>query len=314
MYIYIDIVKEFSCEMCGACCRNDWLVTMDEQSYQRNANLFMQAGKGEEFSKIFIPISGKRELGEYAYIVKKVSGGCWFLGEDNLCNLQAETDHNHLDAVCQTFPRYPMNTSRGMELTLSFSCPAVIKIASRILPLEIIRSQEAPMHINPNSEVVHVYPEQRPVYHPLRYYFEIEHHIIDILQCRKMTVGERIEFVNNTIEKISGLQQENTFSQKLNRIIDDNYVYLDSQEIAIEPIDCCTPDILTENFFINFVFKKPFYLYGLQGGRQLLGVLWQHIKDVRKHALHIAGDMQRTQRAIIELEFQYSHNRRKLLK
>jgi len=24
MYIYLDIVEQFSCEMCGTCCRNDF--------------------------------------------------------------------------------------------------------------------------------------------------------------------------------------------------------------------------------------------------------------------------------------------------
>jgi lysine-N-methylase len=313
MYIYIDIVKEFSCEMCGQCCFNDWLVTMDEESYQRNKRLFMEKGKKEEFSNAFIPIKGKCELGEYAYIAKKASGGCWFLGENNLCRLQAETDHNHLDAVCQTFPRYPMNTSRGMELTLSFSCPTVIRIASRSQPLEIIRSAEAPMKIKPNNEVVHVYPEQQSAYNPLRYYFQIEHHMMDILQSRIMTVGERIELIKGTIQKISSLQGD-TISQKLNEIVHENYEYIDAMGDIIEPANSCSPEILIENFFVNFVFKKPFYIYGLERGMQLLETLWLHIEDARKgNGGDLVADMGCAQRTIMELEFQYSHNRRAFL-
>jgi lysine-N-methylase len=314
MYIYLDIIKGFSCEMCGSCCRNDWQVTMDEESYRRNYQLFMEKGKEAEFSKAFVPIIGKHELGEYAYIAKKARGGCWFLGENNLCQLQGEAGHSHLDTVCQTFPRYPMNTSRGIELTLSFSCPAVIKLASRVKPLEIIRSEIEPMVLHANQEVVHVYPEQQTSYHPLRYYFEIEHHFIDLLQYRKITIDERIQLLKETIRKIADLQQDDTFSRNLNAIIYDNYELLDQKDDVVKAVDHCTPDILIENFLVNFVFKKPFYLYGLQLGMQILDTMWKQIKNTRANNLRLSDEMERTSTIIIELEFQYSHNRAALLK
>ena len=313
MYIYIDIINEFSCEMCGQCCQNDWQVTMDEESYNRNYQLFLKNGKEEEFSKIFIPIAGKQELGEYAYIRKKAKGGCWFLEENHLCRLQEEAGHSHLDTVCQTFPRYPMNTSRGRELTLSFSCPAVVKLASRVRPLEIIRSLKEPIILHANQEVVHVYPEQRFSYHPLRYYFEMEHHFIDLLQYRKITIDERIQLLKETIEKILHLPQDDTFSQKLNEIIYANYDSLDQKDDVMEAVNHCTPDILIENFFMNFVFKKPFYLYGLQSGMQLLDSMWKQIKNTRTSDPTISTEMERISTVIMNLEFQYSHNRSVLL-
>jgi lysine-N-methylase len=313
MYIYIDIIKEFTCEMCGQCCRNDWQVTMDEESYWRNSQLFIKKGREDDFAKIFIPIMEKRELGEYAYIAKKTSGECWFLGENNLCHLQAEAGHSHLDTVCQTFPRYPMNTSRGIELTLSFSCPAVIKLASRVKPLAIIRAEEQPIAINSNNDVVHVYPEQQSTYSSLRYYFEIEHHFIDLLQSRKLAIGERIQLLKETIQKIDTLQQNDTFSQQLTHIVYGNYELLDTKEIVMQFVDECTPEMLIENFFINFVFKKPFYLYGLQQAMSFLDTMWKKIEKVRREATSLPQDMERTSTIIMELEFQYSHNRRALL-
>ncbi len=69
MYIYLDLFKEypeeaFTCEMCGACCRNDWLVTLDEASYQRNAQWFMAAGQSEEFQNAFVRQNGNKGLAE----------------------------------------------------------------------------------------------------------------------------------------------------------------------------------------------------------------------------------------------------------
>jgi lysine-N-methylase len=313
MYIYMDIIKDFSCEMCGQCCRNDWQVTMNEESYWRNSQLFMQRGSATEFAKAFIPITGKKELGEFAYIAKKASGGCWFLGRNNLCHLQSEAGHSHLDTVCQTFPRYPMNTSRGTELTLSFSCPAVIKLASRIKPLTMIRAEERPIAMNSNNDVVYVYPEQQSAYSPLRYYFEIEQHFIDLLQFRAMAIGERIQLLKETIQQIDNLQRNDTFSQKLTHVIYANYEMMDNKEIPAQFADEYIPEMLIEHFLVNFVFKKPFYLYGLQQGMVFFDKMWQTIEKIRKETLSLSQDMERTAAIIMELEFQYSHNRKALL-
>lgn len=313
MYIYLDIAKEFVCEMCGSCCRNDWQVTLDEDSYQRNAQLFMRTGRSEMLPQIFIPLTDKSGLGEYAYIAKKSSGGCFFLAENNRCQLQGEAGHEHLDTVCQTFPRYPMDTARGTELTLSFSCPAVIRIASRIAPLKLIRSAESPMVINPNNHVVYVYPEQQPPRNALRYYFELEQHFIDIMQCRSLLIGERLQMMKDTVQAIDCLSPEHSLGQGLNEIFYDNYELLDRAVADGQPLKHYLPEILVENFLVNFIFKKPFYIYGLQRTIQLLESIFQRIGHARQAVVSPTSDMECTGRVIMEVEFEYSHNRRALL-
>ena len=312
MYIYLDIVEEFVCEMCGSCCRNDWLITLDEESYRRNAQLFMNSGRSEEFHNAFIPLRDNSGLGEYAYIGKKVSGGCWFLADNNRCRLQVEAGHQHLDQVCQTFPRYPMNTVRGTELTLSFSCPAVIKMASRIAPLTMIRSEKSPIVMTANNDVVHVYPEQQPVGNPLRYYFELEQHFIDIMQCRSILVWERLQMIKETAQAINCLTRDQSFGQKLNRIFYDNYEFLDGKVAGLPEPKYDRPEILLENFFVNFIFKKPFYIYGLQPTVELLESIWQRIEKARQVVTDPSRDMECTKSIIMAVEFEYSHNRRAL--
>lgn len=277
MYIYIDIAENFSCMACGKCCRNDWQVTVDEESYQRNAELFLRLGTQAEFQQAFVPLQGRKSLGEYAYITKKPDGSCWFLTANNLCKLQQQAGHSQLDNVCQTFPRYPMNTARGIELTLSFSCPAVLKRVSRSKPLTIIRSDCAPFDFSPNVYAVNVYPGQQPIFSPLRKYFELEQHFIDILQCRRITIIERFQLIETTIAAITALNHDDNFNRNLTSLFYYNYDLLDA---TLEPAqtDCYTPDILLEHFLVNFVFKKPFYTYGLQ--RSLL--LLEHIKTAKK--------------------------------
>ena len=310
MYIYIDLCEAFNCEMCGACCRNDWQVTLDEASYHRNAALFNTTGKNAEFQKAFVPIVGTGGLGEYAYIAKQANGGCWFLEDTNLCRLHAELGHDHLDNVCQIFPRYPMDTARGVELTLSFSCPAVLSMVSRRTePLKVIRSERQPMPMKLDDYVVQVYPKQQPVYNPLRYYFELEHHFIDIVQCRSISLEERLQFLEDTVSIISNLRADDTLGQELNRIFQGNYELLDSKG-AQEQLECKTADILLEHFFVNFIFKKPFYIYGLQRMRRLLQTIWQQVERARSCVEDPVMDMECTRADIMKLEFQYSHNRR----
>ncbi|WP_378954710.1 flagellin lysine-N-methylase [Pelosinus sp. sgz500959] len=312
MYIYLDIVKAFSCEMCGSCCRKEWSVTLNEESYQRNSNLFMATNRGEEFEKIFIPLAEKSGLDEYAYIRKKASGGCWFLAEDHHCRLQREAGHDHLDHVCQIYPRYPMNTARGTELTLSFSCPAVIKLASRMEPLRIIRSEHQPIHIEPNHDVVYVYPQQQSASNPLRYYFEIEQHFIDIMQSRSLEISERLQIIIETAQKIKELPQDDVVGQQLNKIFYDNYELLDAKMTSEEVLIDKSADILLENFFVNFMFKKPFYIYGLQRTRELLLTIWNRIEKGRESTKDSAMDLESTVAIIMEIEFEYSHNRKAL--
>jgi lysine-N-methylase len=312
MYIYMDIALKFSCRACGKCCRNDWQVTVDEESYQRNAELFLKVGAQAEFQRAFVPLQGRKSLEEYAYIAKRPGGGCWFLTADNLCRLQQQAGHSHLDAVCQTFPRYPMNTARGIELTLSFSCPSVLKMVSRIEPLTIIRSDHALLDFTPSAYTVDVYPSQQPLFSPLRHYFELEQHFIDILQCRGMKIVERLNLMQATVDAVTTLKHDEHFNRNLTSLLYHNYDLLDD---ALEPVrtDCYTPDILLEHFLVNFVFKKPFYTYGLRRSLLILEHIWRYIESIRKQAIDEITDMEFTEKAIRDVEFQYGHNRRALL-
>lgn len=311
MYLYIDIAEEFVCEMCGTCCRNNWLVTLSKESYQRNAEWFEARNANEEFNKAFVLLR-RRERGEYAFIAKQPNGACWFLETTNLCRLHREAGHEHLDTVCKTFPRYPMNTSRGLELTLSFSCPAVLKRIFRIEPLVIVRSSQSPCLPSQGEYAAEVFPSQYSRSHPLYYYFELESHFFDIIQFRAMTIDERLEFLSSTVNNILKIPHDDFFGRSLHSVIEENYLFMDEKVFLLET-DRCTPEILTEHFLANFIFKKPFYEYGLENAMRLLRLVWQTLKEARAAAESPSEDMEITQKTIMNMEFQYNHNRRQLL-
>lgn len=322
-YIYLDpeLYNRFSCEMCGTCCRNEWLVTVSKDSYYRNEQLFKSTGRADEFAQAFIQLSGSRP-DEYAYIAKQgFAEGCWFLDSTNCCRLHREAGHQHLDSVCQIYPRYPINTERGIELTLSFSCPAVLKLAAhKFEPLMITRSDRPPVAAGPGLEAytAQVFPSQQPRYSPLRYYFELEQHFIDILQSRSLTIEERLVFLQTVVEEVLHLAKFAEFDRQLQQLFCRNYQFLDEKAIQqqaeqLNEQDKATPDILLEHFLVNLVFKKIGFLYGLENMVRLLQLAWRYTISRSQAASGTAAVMTCTEAAIVHLELQYSHNRKELL-
>ena len=294
--------------MCGRCCRNDWLVTVDEATYGRSRTLFLQTGRQVEFEQAFVPLSGARQAGEYAYIAKQTSGACWFLGGENLCRLQREAGHGFLDTVCQTFPRYPMSTARGLELTLSFSCSQVVELACQTDRLEVLRRDSSPFAVAPDAVVLTVHPQQRPASDPLHYYFEIEQHLLDILQWRGAPLNDRLRLLADTVTALQRLAGSEELGGQLTRLLYRNYDYMAAAGDG-SGTDYGPAERLSEHFLVNLVFKKPFYLYGWQETLQLLRLIWNKIDWTRAAA---TDQLAAVREVVMAIESSYCHNRQAL--
>ena len=312
LYIYPDFLGDFACTMCGTCCRRNWQVTVDEACFRRNEALFAAAGRLDEFSQAFAPLTAQ-ELGEYAYIAKH-QGACWFLTADNRCHLQRIAVHDHLDTVCQTYPRYPVSTARGLEVTLSFSCPAVLQLVNRNRPITFVRSDRLPLAVNEEAVVAHVFPRQQGGNRLMGYYFEIEQHIIDILQWRARPLEGRLDFLAATLEKMSGLETGSAFADGLNRLLHDNYEVMakESDDSFQTAYDAVSPQVLVEHFLVNLVFKKVGYLHGFTAMLRLLRHILRQT-EIGEQPSDPEEAVARVQSAIMELELAYSHNRKSLI-
>ncbi|MEG6584391.1 flagellin lysine-N-methylase [Dendrosporobacter sp. 1207_IL3150] len=307
MYIYLDLVENFECKMCGTCCRRNWLVTIDERSYQRNWELFKRQGRQLEFKKAFAINSDRSLPEEFACITKKTSGECWFLTDANLCTLHSMAGHSHLDAVCQTFPRYPINSSRGIELTLSMSCPSVLEQLNREEPLKLIKNNRPPLSFLPETYVEQVFPKQKRTSDILHYYFEVEQHFIDIIQCRNMMLKERIDLLEKTIEKLESISMSSDIGMQLNKLINRNYDLMEDENGKNE-VQNHAVDFMMEHFMVNYIFKKPFYSYGLKTAFNWL----KYFHHTFNQAISGAADgdqLDYAKKVIMDLEVEYGHNR-----
>ena len=309
MFVYLDIVADFACQQCGVCCNNDWLVTVDEAGYRRNRQLFAQAGQSNEFAEAFISLGSEAELGEYARIAKRPTGGCWFLTAENLCRLQQVAGHQHLDSVCQWFPRYPMDTQRGIELSLSFSCPAAVKLALREAPLRIVRAESSPIPMLPVDFVRHVYPGQQKPQSILRYYFELEGHLIDLLQARQLPLTARLELVRSSLRQIDAWQDPAEFGQLLNQLIQANYAELDAAADKQALVQGGPASWLTENYCVNFLFRKNLYVHGINCFLAQLDRMAQKIIPCMERSAS-ANDTTELEQLIVAQELAWNHNSR----
>lgn len=309
MFVYLDIVEKFACQQCGVCCRNNWLVTVDEAGYLRNRELFQAAGREDEFLQAFVPLLGEADYGEYARIAKRASGGCWFLTPENLCRLQQIAGHEHLDTVCQWFPRYPMDTQRGIEFSLSFSCPAALKLALREQPLRIVRSEESPIPRLPLDFVNHVYPSQQPEHSALHYYFEIEQHLIDLLQQRKLALTERLSMTRRFVTALECLTDPEKMGREINCLVGSDYERIDALASAGGPDRGGPAQWLIENYFVNFIFRKSLYSNGFAKTLQQLGLMQERLGGYLHEG--VIFDENDVAQAILQLELEYNHNSRK---
>jgi lysine-N-methylase len=190
-----------------------------------------------------------------------------------------------------------MNSSRGIELTLSFSCPAVLKLAEREQPLAIVKARQSPLAFPENNYAVEIFPQQHPVWKPLHYYFELETHFIDILQCRSLTLEERLAFLTDTIARVNNLRQDETFARELTTLFNRNYDLLDKLAAEIQLKAATKGIFLLENFLVSFIFRKPFYIYGFQKTLQLLNHIWRQVNSCSDVAA-----------AIRQIEIKYGHD------
>jgi lysine-N-methylase len=220
--------------------------------------------------------------------------------------LQQLAGHEHLDPVCQWFPRYPMDTERGIEISLSFSCPAAVKLALREAPLRILRSESPPTPTVPVDFVRHVYPGQKPKQSVLHYYFELEGHLIGLLQARIFSLPERLELVCEMLEQLDSWADCEKTGRELNRLFQAHYERIDAVT-ADRGNERRTPaEWLAENYFVNFLFRKNLYLRGLQWTRQHIGLMAERMKEILATSIQ-SGDTADLEQLLIAMELEWNH-------
>lgn len=307
VYLYLDIVGRFLCRQCGACCRHDWLVTVDEAGFRRNRELFRAMDREAEFRQAFVPLGPGGAYGEYAKVAKKSNGGCWFLTTQNLCSLQQLAGLDHLDDVCRWFPRYPMDTERGLEYSLSFSCPAALQLAMRREPLQVVRGSDPPLPVPQDGFAVRVYPGRHLETSALRHYFEIEANLVELLQQRQLPLPVRIGMVRDMLVQLAGLCQPGTMREDIRRLFREAFFRIGAEADGSRA-ECDRPvSWLIENYFVNFFFCKSLFRLGFERAVERLDRMRDSLQDFLRETA-VPGETDSAAAIIVRMELEYNHN------
>ena len=116
----------FTCQHSGACCRNDWLVGVDDAAYQRLRAVDWKGHQpplppGEPFRPLPFPLAG----GERMTFARRADGACVFLADGERCSIHARWGAPAKPQVCREFPYSFVETPDGVAVGLSFACTAV---------------------------------------------------------------------------------------------------------------------------------------------------------------------------------------------
>ena len=196
LYFQPQYVREFVCD--GAkcpnnCCRRNWNISVDAETYARYANL------KPELTNLFArdDATGKFYLRQHP---------CPLLTDGGLCLLQLEYGEEFLSLTCRTYPRQTFSFGNFFERSLSLTCP---------LAAEMILFTDAPLsfEIVEVSEKVHggktILVDEMHVPESLfAHVVEIQIAMISILQERTLTIDRRLIvlgfFLDRLDEIISG--------------------------------------------------------------------------------------------------------------
>lgn len=151
----------FTCQNSGACCRNDWLIGVDEASHERLRTVDWprydrSLGPGEKFTKLPLPLAS----GETITFARKPDGACVFLDAETKCSIHRHLGYDAKPQVCREFPYSFVETPDGIAVGVSFACTAVRGRHGRSLP----EQQSEIRGVLAGSSRVHAVPDPITLY------------------------------------------------------------------------------------------------------------------------------------------------------
>lgn len=207
-----DYVKEFECTMCGDCCRSKWNIDVDERTHKRLEKKFAELGRSDDFTEMIELSAQGRSMMKF-----DAAGRCMALASDGRCKIQLELGYEYLSDVCKTYPRYIRVTPRGIEISLSFSCPAAAKLLRRKDPVgfSYLPVDDPSFFFMKAGITDYFIPGKLPKNDIKRHYFPIEAGLIRVMQDRDFSIGERLVLLGHMLGRLASLDVEKTDEEQI---------------------------------------------------------------------------------------------------
>jgi len=268
--------------MCGSCCKG-WRVFADEKSL---INLKKNKKYIENIEDLH---TGK---------IKFNSGVCSFLETDEsanleLCNIHKNLGEKALPSTCKIYPRVVFFTERNLEnnsfeLSLSLSCPIVLKLINRDKKIDYLKVsnkgfiKKGTPFTNLGNAILLTKKGK------INYYF-LENSMINIIQNRENSIYKRILKLKNMLFDVDEVLYEESYliyiiNQLLKRkefvkkiefdlkgllklikfkninLINELGINVDSSFFSSEMIFTNREENILEHYIVNFLFSKEFFI------------------------------------------------------
>lgn len=196
-----NILANYKCSSSGECCKSKWKISIDEVAYEKTK---------KELEKLNENIESymNNENGDYS--TKFSNGYCKFITDDKLCRIHRDFGWDCLSDTCKIYPRVLKLTSRGMEMSLVFSCRSSAKLLLQEEEFEIKRVKKEDLFIMKPSNVSFIIPENNIPSSPSYRYFELEKFLIDILK-EKDTLGKKVQYIYEKVYDFFALEDAQTY-------------------------------------------------------------------------------------------------------
>ena len=227
----------YTCQNSGECCKNDWIIGIDDESYQKIKDTdwkSMDSSLGDE--PYFVPVTREIAFGEKLTFARNQCNACVFMNPQNLCSIHQHLGFDTKPQVCKEFPYYFVHTPEGVSVGLSFACKAVRSFQG--IPLK--ENPDEIKKVLANSYRIRQIPDEIELYGPMILdwdeYKSLETALMDLLSFKGRPIQESL-MAGNIIASmiaISLKQVENQAKQQnkepqetlrggLNKIRDNKY-------------------------------------------------------------------------------------------
>ncbi len=195
-------VAAFRCAQCGECCTDKWLIDIDAASYDKLGKKLAELGRQKELEDNFI----SRYIGPRFRFLP--DGKCPYLADKNLCRIQRELGEGYLFDICKIYPRRIFAAPDALEFSLSLTCKTAVKtlqqgkitIAETEWPMK--DGQSLPFSFMQPHAIQRYYPGRSPVNDPLLPYALLEARLIELVQDRGNSVGQRLASLGQELGRL----------------------------------------------------------------------------------------------------------------
>lgn len=239
--------KDFKCiaDKCENHCCQEWRIGIDKSTYKKYVQKDLI--KNEKGDVVVTKLKANASHDQYAFIELKEDRTCHFF-EDGLCGIHKNYGEALLSTTCAGYPRKRAEFYEHIELSMSMSCPEVIRVMikdTEPMSFEFIE----PVKID-QITLSSIFDDFKKfsVKDLRRYMWDVRSYSIEILQSRDFSIGQRLMMLGLFVKRVQ--QQLLEEEPQMNDVIEGMMALISdteqakmifSEELSIYPV---TEDVL----------------------------------------------------------------------